>query len=167
MLGPIHVAPHLVFGLSPHEFTHLCSDLIRAEAGRLGVPQAHIDTTIREIAPDGGLDACIRDVAYPLGWTVSRWIPAGGSGWQFKSGRCPSAHQLATKEITKPEVLVAIDRGDTYCFLTADSLGKSKKTNIAKAIRLPQRIGEIFYASPSGLTVGAAVSLAARGSPPH
>ena len=97
--------------------------------------QVHVDTTIRETVPDGGVDACVRHIAYVPAWSGSRWFPEGNSAWQFKSGRCPSAPNLSSQEFTKPEVIAAIDRDYTYCFLTADSLTSRKKTNIAKAIR--------------------------------
>jgi hypothetical protein len=135
MAGPLNLNPSSVRNLSPHEFTLFCNELIRAEAGRLNIPQDSIDTTVREIAPDGGIDASICEAAYPKDWTNGRWLPEGNSGWQFKSGRCPSAQKLSDEEFIKPEVLAVIDRGDTYCFLTADALGKSKRTQISKAVK--------------------------------
>jgi hypothetical protein len=130
MVDPAHV-----FRLPQHSFTLFCNDLLRAEAGRLGISQVHVDTTVRETVPDGGVDACVRHVTYVPGWSGSRWFPEGNSSWQFKSGKCPSAPDLSRQEFTKPEVIAAIDRDDTYCFLAADSLTSRKKTNIAKAIR--------------------------------
>jgi hypothetical protein len=135
MAGPLIVDPAYVFRLPPPSFTLFCNDLLRAEAGRLGMSQVHVDTTVRETVPDGGMDACVRHATYVPGWSGSRWFPEGNSSWQFKSGKCPSAPDLSRQEFTKPEVIAAIDRDDTYCFLTADSLTSRKKTNIAKAIR--------------------------------
>jgi hypothetical protein len=48
-----------------------------------------------------------------------------------------------------------------------DAFGQSTEQRPGCGFRLPLRIGEIFYASPSGLVVAAAVSLAVHGSPPR
>jgi hypothetical protein len=135
MSGPIHVDPLVVFRLSFNGFTRFCNDLLRAEAARVGVPQAYIDTTIRDTVPDGGIDARIRHATCVSTENGSQWLPGGASAWQYKSGSCPSVSQLSTEEFIKPEVIAAIDQGDTYCFLTADSLTARKKTAIADGIK--------------------------------
>ena len=64
MARPLTVDPAHIFRLSQHSFALFCNDLLRAEVGRLGMSQVHVDTTVRETVPDGGVDACVRRVTY-------------------------------------------------------------------------------------------------------
>jgi hypothetical protein len=134
LLTPFGIDPSRIATLPANVFTRLCNDLIAAEAGRIGLPQACLDDTVRETVPDGGIDARIRE---PREISPSRWgdwLPAGDSVWQYKSGACPSAEVLARDEFTKSEVQAAIERGDAYYFLTAASVNARKKSQIRKAI---------------------------------
>lgn len=152
MLTPFSIDPARIATLPANVFTRFCNDLIRAEAGRMALPQAFVDDTVRETVPDGGIDARIHEPSEdpPALWV--NWLPTGGSAWQYKSGSCPSAEVLACDEFTKPEVQKAVERGDAYCFLTAASVNARKKGKIRRAIaNLYQQRGQ----SPKGVVYSA------------
>jgi hypothetical protein len=130
---PFSIDSSRVSDLVAHNFVHFCNDLIRAEASRIALPQSSIDVTVGESVPDGGVDSRIREPEDP---PASRgdWLPTRDSAWQYKSGRCPSANELAQGEFRKPEVERAMKRGEADCFLTAASIDPRKKAEIRQAI---------------------------------
>ena len=130
MAHPLKPEPNLITIFTSDLFVQFCNDLIRAEANRIGLPPNLIDDTVREKAPDGGIDCRISSPEKPPSQDFGNWFPAGGSGWQYKSGKCPSANALLSKEFSKPEVLKTIRDGHTYCFLTADSITGKKADEI-------------------------------------
>lgn len=153
MLTPFSIDPSRISTLPAHIFTRFCNDLIRAEASRIALPQSFVDDTVRETVTDGGVDIRVRepDEDLPISW--GNWLPAGSSAWQYKSGACPSANKLANEEFGKPEVEKAMQRGDSYVFLTADSINARKKKQIRHKInglyrkhdQLPK--GEVYAAT--------------------
>jgi hypothetical protein len=133
-MEPFDVDPKRLFTFSSEAFTLFCNDLIRAEASRIALPQSIIDDTVRDRDPDGGIDCLVREPDYDEIRPSAVWIPSGGSAWQYKSGKCPSVRDLSKDEFRKSEVIAAIDRGDTYCFLAAQSISPKKKNQIVEAI---------------------------------
>jgi len=134
LTGPIEVDPGRLTGFDSNRFTRFCNDLLRSEADRLGIAQQRVDTTVRETVPDGGIDARIRPLEEVRALPADAWLPNGGSAWQYKSGACPSANELKDSEFNKSEVVAAIERGDAYCFFTAQSITAEKKGEIREAI---------------------------------
>jgi len=136
LLSPFSINA-LTIGILPgHLFTLFCNDLLRAEASRIRLPQRLIDDTVRETAPDGGVDLLIGEPNIedqPSSW--GEWVPEGVSAWQYKSGKCPPAKELAGGEFQKWKVREAISRGEPYCFLTADSINPAKAGRIEEALR--------------------------------
>lgn len=130
MASPLRLDPLRIKILPDAFFTRLLNDLLHAEAGRRGIPPRLVDTTAKEKAPDGGVDALVAD--HPA--TGGDWLPEGASAWQYKSGACPPLSQLIAREFTKPEVRAAIARGDAYVFCTADSIAGPRKAKIQAAI---------------------------------
>ncbi len=157
MLSPFSINA-LTIGILPgHLFTLFCNDLLRAEASRIRLPQRLIDDTVRETVPDGGVDLLIGELNIedqPSSW--GEWVPEGISAWQYKSGKCPPANELAGGEFQKWKVREAISRGEPYCFLTADSI------NPAKAGRIEDALGEIYrtYGQEPRMRVYGATKLA-------
>jgi len=144
----------LVLGTLPgHPFTRFCNDLVRAEASRIRLPQRSVHDTVRETVPDGGVDLLIGEpdaVHRPTSW--GEWIPEGVSAWQYKSGSCPSANELAESEFKKWKVREIISRGHAYCFLTADSINAVKASEITDVL---ESIYRSFGQEPKGRVYGA------------
>lgn len=134
MTGPIYINPKQLVLFDSHRFTELCNELLRAEASRVGISPHLIDTTVRDTVPDGGIDARVRAADETTGDPSDAWLPHGNSAWQYKSGKCPSANTLKDEEFSKSEVIAAIERGDTYCFVTAQSITAKKQEEIRDAI---------------------------------
>jgi len=121
--------------LPGHDFTLFCNDLVRAEASRIRLAQPFVDDTVRETAPDGGVDLTIGEpdaMDRPTSW--GDWLPEGASAWQYKSGKCPPAKKLVEVEFQKWKVLETISRGYPYCFLTADSISPTKAERVKNAL---------------------------------
>ena len=96
----------------------------------MGLPQRLLEATDATTARDQGIDCrltCPEDIH-------DDWLPPGRSCWQYKSGECPSANEVADNELVKPGVLDAIRRGDSYCFVTADDITADKAGRIQAAI---------------------------------
>lgn len=104
LLSPFSVNAGTIGMLPGDLFTLFCTDLVRAEASRVRLPQRLIDDTVRETAPDGGMDLLIGEsdaVDKPASW--GEWAPEGVSVWQYKSGKCPSANTLAKDDLLTPD----------------------------------------------------------------
>lgn len=132
---PIPLDAKILATFDGSTFRALCNELIRVEAERLGIAQHLVNTTVVDSEGDRGIDA---RVSSPIGDSRNGdrdWIPLGTSAWQFKSGRCPSAAVLEKNEFTKPGVIEAVKRGESYCLLVAHSINVSKKMDIEKALR--------------------------------
>lgn len=130
MFVTLRIDPKRISILASSRFTELVNTLIRADADKLGVPQHLIGTTVREQAPDEGIDAGIGAHVNLDGV----WLPASSSAWQYKAGACPSVGRLRQTEFSKPGVQSAIAAGNPYVFCTAASISRAKKESIETAI---------------------------------
>ncbi len=78
--GPFSVSPRQIVALGPERFTLFINELLAVETASAGMLGSVLTTTYRNNVADGGVDAGLTSAA------VTRWIPAGDSAWQFKSG---------------------------------------------------------------------------------
>ena len=137
--------------LSPHEllqfkggggepFVHFVDRLIRAEAGRGGLPQSEVRTQIRANIKDGGVDT-----------QVTRAIPHDPSGWfsvptcwQFKAieagdindRRYKSKQNGLQKEINKPHVKKLVSQGYGYRLCLLGDLSSLKSAVWEEQLRV-------------------------------
>ncbi len=131
----LSVDPNQITILDSHRFTLFCNALLRAEASRCSIPQVAVDTTVNDTDPDGGIDARISPPTPFSSPPGEAWLPPGQSGWQFKSGKCPSANALAAEEFSKSGVHAALASGLSYRFLTADAISDKKRLEIEAKLR--------------------------------
>ena len=76
MLSPFPINALMIGTLLGHDFTLFCNDLVRAEASRIRLAQPSVDDTVRETAPDGGVDLTIGEpdaMDRPTSWCD--WLP--------------------------------------------------------------------------------------------
>jgi hypothetical protein len=138
-----------ITGCDETSFNRFVGELVWCEMARLNISACHLRRTEKTKAPDDGIDLQVLQ-----GPQSDGWLPPGQSAWQFKSGACPSARELAgttkarTKapskrrlgskkvpEFQKPGVLEAVKQGHTYVFVAADDLGQKKTKDIETEFR--------------------------------
>lgn len=108
-MHPFRITEQQINGLQPVELARLLNRLLRLEGKLLGVDPSDIETTESQITTrDEGIDARVRNA--PSG---SRWIPAGLSVWQSKSGKKHGRAELE-REYRKPGVQAALRDGGSY-----------------------------------------------------
>jgi hypothetical protein len=131
--GPFRIDPKELESWDAHRFVVMMRELLMVEASRAGLASDQVDTSVAETVKDGGIDSRVRDYPERAGDPV-RSLPPGTSAWQFKSGSCPTVPKLKSQEFVKPEVTKAIQGGEAYCFVTAQSITAQKQQSIRKAI---------------------------------
>ncbi len=130
------VDPSQVARLDPYQFPLLINRLLGLEAEKLNIPPQQVDTTIKTTEPDGGIDARIYGNA-----SATKWLPAGVSVWQFKSGQDHQRNNLLT-EMNKKLIRETLTTGGTYVVVVAESLTSPKLANRRAALALGcQRLG--------------------------
>lgn len=95
--------------LDQSELPRVMNHLIAAESLKYGIPAAQTQLSLRITDPDEGIDGRIS-----VGSQGSPWIPSVPSVWQFKASKTLDAATVS-REVAKPGVVGALQRGDTYC----------------------------------------------------
>ena len=110
------------------ELTMVLNRCLQVETARLRLPAHLLETSLQTNEPDGGIDARVRAPAD----TQSRWIPAGESAWQYKSGRIEPRE--IEKEFFKPGVQEVVARGGSYCLVAGKDYTQKRSQNAMKKI---------------------------------
>jgi hypothetical protein len=110
------------------KLTMVVNRCLQVETARLGLPAHLLEVTLRINEPDGGIDARVR----APDTTQSRWIPAGESAWQYKSGNI-WPHEIE-KEFFKPGVQDVVGRGGSYCLVIGDDYTPRRYENATNRI---------------------------------
>lgn len=119
-----------VENLNEPQFVDVVNRLIKAEAGRYGIPPFDVKTTLRLNDPDGGIDA---RVEHSLSLPAICRIPEGVSVWQFKAGDV-SPKKISQVESQKPGVQKAIRAGAYYCLLIGKGCSDTERKNRESAL---------------------------------
>jgi hypothetical protein len=96
--GPFAVRAEQIVSLGPESFTEFINKLLDVENAAVGWVGQTLRTTYRYNVNDGGVDAAL------IASQGTKWLPAGDSVWQFKSGDfsagdCASELKKATRAI--------------------------------------------------------------------
>jgi hypothetical protein len=111
LLAPFQVDPEDIERLGAG-FTQYVNDLLDSEASRIQLLGHQLRTDSRTSTADGGVDATLDSP------TATKWISAGQSCWQFKSGDLTPAS--CEKELDGAKwAQTLIGEGASYTLVTA------------------------------------------------
>ena len=126
MPSPIDVPEIRIRDLDGTGLQSLLHTLLRYEAALANLPDDALQFSSNINAPDGGIDALLEtgDLA------DHRFLPAGLSVWQSRSGKSPLTEVV--KEFKKPLVREKLEGGGTYVLVLSRSLTSREREDLSE-----------------------------------